>query len=360
LRVLVLAVHPDQSAGTRLRASQYAPALESAGIDLAVWSFLSPDRLEGWLSGRIYPRLKAVVAGIVRVIRVGRQVRKADVVVVRREVLPLGPPLLERWIARRRPMVWDVDDAVWLAHKAPGLGWTPWRLRAPRHKYEELCSIATEVWAGSEVLAEWCRQQNAHVVVVPTVVEVADAQPLPPPNGRRVLWIGSPSTVRFMEAILPALAAIEPAVEVDMIGGSPAVIPEGLTVRSARWSASGEAEALASAHVGLYPLDRSHPTVEGKCGLKAILYMAHGVPCVVTPTATNAEIVRDGVEGLHAESPEDWTEAVRRLLSDDDLWRNCRREGWARARSRYSLQALSPLVIDRLNTLGGKPWISAS
>jgi glycosyltransferase involved in cell wall biosynthesis len=347
--VAYLSVYPPSQAGPRLRGRQYGPFLEEAGLEPAWWSFFREEDL-GWWFGPSHVRRALVLArALVRLVRLPAVVRRASLVVVLREAVPLGPPVVEWLAARRRPLVWDVDDAVWEPHPGRTISWVPGWLRRTASKYERLCRMATEVWAGSEVLATWCRRHNDEVVVVPTVVDVPADLPSRPP-GRIVTWIGSPATAAFLEAILPALAAVTPPVKVVVVGAEVAV-PDRLDVEVRSWSSEAEAEALASAAVGLYPIDPAHPLAEGKCGLKAILYMAHGVVPVMTPTTTNAAVVRDGVDGFHARTAAEWATAVTGLLDDPERWEDMRRAGHDRARSRYSLAVWGPKMAARAATL---------
>jgi hypothetical protein len=342
--VLAVAVHAPRTASTRLRLAQYAPGLERAGVHLQLWTLLTDDDDRRWfrLSAlrrlalslwRLATRLRALVVAV----------RQASVVVIHREVLPFGPPIIEGLIARRRHVIWDVDDAVWEHHTS--IPWLPRSLRATGDKYARTAVMADEVWAGSDVLAEWCRTRGAKVAVIPTVVDAPTTLPAEG-RSRTVTWIGSPTTGPFLERIVPSLSRIDPPIDLQIIGASATPGLPGATVRD--WSASSEEAALHAARVGLYQIDREHPLADGKCGLKAILYMAHGVPPVVTPTPTNAHIVRHGVEGLHAETPEEWASAVRLLLDDRELWARLRQAGHRRAVEDYSLDVWVPRVAERL------------
>lgn len=339
-------MHPISVAATRLRTAQYEPAFRAHGFDVALWTLFAEPDLSRWYGRSQIARALVLAFSLRRVWSAIRAIRSADLVIVQREALPLGLPLLESYAARRAKLVWDVDDAVWVDYVSPTAGKVPRWLRTSGHKFERLCAAADEVWAGSEVLAAWCRQHNDRVRVVPTVVEVP-ASVDEAVRGRVVAWIGSHSTGPFLEEILPALAAVEPPPQVLVVGAAISHVPEGLPVRSLPWSPETEQWALSQARVGLYPIDERHPLAQGKCGLKAILYMAHGIPPVVTPTTTNARVVRDGREGLHADNAEEWTAAVQRLLDDDDLWTHCREAARERALREYSLQSWRPIVADR-------------
>ena len=344
--VAVLAVHPQSVAATRLRAMQYRDALSAVGLRMELWSFLREQDLTAWYGNSQVRRVLVVLRALLRLPTAVGTILRASVVIVQREALPLGPPVIELLAAQLRPMVWDVDDAVWESYVSPTAGQVPRWLRATADKSRRICAAADQVWAGSEVLASWCLRHNDAVAVVPTVVAVPAALPTPP-GDRVVGWVGSHSTGEFVSRIMPALADISPAPRTLIVGAEPQR-PPGLDVVVQRWSPTAERDLLAATRVGVYPVDPGHPLAEGKCGLKAILFMAHGIPCVVTPTTTNARVVREGVDGLHARTSAEWTAAVQKLLDDHDLWTRCREAGHARAQADYSLDAWSPWVCARL------------
>jgi glycosyltransferase involved in cell wall biosynthesis len=340
-------------AATRLRLHQYRPFLAAANLELRSWTFLADADLPRWFEGSHLDRLALVARGLARVPRLLREARAAGVVVVQREVLPFGPPVLEWLLSRRRPLVWDVDDAVWQPYPSLFLARLPSFLRKTGGKYQRLCRRAAQVWAGSEVLAEWCRRWSAQVAVVPTVVDVPP-EPRAAPGGRTVGWIGSPSTFPFLAPVLPAVAAVDPPVRVVVVGGGRAARAGG-GVESLAWSPETEELVLDQLRVGLYPVDERHPLAEGKCAFKAILYMSRGIPAVVTPTTTNARVVRHEQEGLHARSLAEWREAVARLLDDSELWARLSRAAHARAAAEYSVATWGPRVARRLQALAGAP-----
>jgi hypothetical protein len=316
---------------------------------MTLWTFFSDRDLERWFGASHGGRVLALLRGLLRLGSAWRLVRRSDAVWVLRDAVPVGVAFFERWLLRGRRWVWDVDDAVW-QHTSPTAGALPTWLRATPAKYERLCRSATQVWAGSAVLAAWCRQRNAAVELVPTVVPVL---PLTPSERDEVTacWVGSHSTTPFLAAVAPALLAQLPTLRIVAVGADETQLQAHERLVSKRWSAQVEENVLEESRVGLYPVDSSHPLADGKCGLKAILYMAHGVPPVVTPTTTNAHIVRDGVDGLHATDNETWVDAVRRLLDDDELLERLRSSGHARAADEYSLEVWTPRVARLLRDL---------
>jgi glycosyltransferase involved in cell wall biosynthesis len=67
--------------------------------------------------------------------------------------------------------------------------------------------------------------------------------------------------------------------------------------------------------VGVMPL-LDDKWANGKCGFKALQYMALGIPALVSPVGVNTQIVDDGINGFICNTAEDWEKAIRLLLSN--------------------------------------------
>jgi glycosyltransferase involved in cell wall biosynthesis len=83
-----------------------------------------------------------------------------------------------------------------------------------------------------------------------------------------------------------------------------------------RWSPEVEVAAIASATVGLMPL-RDSDWARGKCAYKMLLYLACGVPAVVSPVGMNTEVaaVARAATTL-ASNTDEWVEALEARLLD--------------------------------------------
>jgi glycosyltransferase involved in cell wall biosynthesis len=85
-----------------------------------------------------------------------------------------------------------------------------------------------------------------------------------------------------------------------------------------RWSADGEQSDLEPMDIGLAPL-RDASAQRHKCGLKALQYMASGMPVIASPVGALREIVVDGENGLVASATDEWRRALERLIADHEL-----------------------------------------
>ncbi len=337
MRVLFLTTNPASTvASTRYRISQYLPALSAAGHEAEVSTFY-PD------GPRTSSRAARFAAGLRTRALDAARAGSFDVVFIHREVLPFAWNHVVNVLPRRVPVVFDFDDAVFLAGSGDR------RPSLPRST-RRLVERADWVLAGNEFLASYARRSHARVEILPTVVDTEIYRPAPRAHEVPLVgWIGSPTTSPYVQSILPMLDELGRThrFRLRIVGGATPPSMSHVEVESPRWSAETEAAMFSDLDVGIYPLPNDI-WVLGKCGFKAIQYMASGVSCVVSPFGPVREIVRDGVDGLWAERPEEFVRAVGRLLEDPALRARMGREGRTRAIAEYSLARTAPAFIASL------------
>jgi len=78
--------------------------------------------------------------------------------------------------------------------------------------------------------------------------------------------------------------------------------------------------------------------------MKALQYMALGIAPVVSPVGVNATIVRDGINGFHARTEEEWIDRISFLLDDESFRRNLGQEARRTVEESFSAQAHAPRV----------------
>jgi hypothetical protein len=109
------------------------------------------------------------------------------------------------------------------------------------------------------------------------------------------------------------------------------------------WKKETELTNLGEFDVGVMPLPDA-AWERGKCGLKALQYMALGIPAVVSPVGINTSIVRHGENGLLASSEAEWENALASLVSDAALRRRLGRAGRETVERSYSARVHAPRV----------------
>jgi glycosyltransferase involved in cell wall biosynthesis len=239
-----------------------------------------------------------------------------------------------------RPVVFDVDDAIWLR-----------RHGIAAHAIARRSRL---VLAGNRFLAEHF-SDFAPVCVVPTAVDVSFYGPNPVPADRlRIGWCGQSSGFPYLSLVEDSLRIVlenRPEVEFAVMADRPPSLslPAG-RVRFEPWSLAAEAAFLRSLAIGIMPL-RDGVWERGKCSYKMLSYMASGIPAVVSPVGMNADVLSEADVGIGAVRPSDWIEALISLLDDASLVQHLGKEGRALTERRYSVEVIAAEEAAALRTV---------
>jgi glycosyltransferase involved in cell wall biosynthesis len=362
IRVLALSPIPEEGAGCRFRIAQFIPYLESVGIDVTLQSLFTPEFFRLVYKKGQYLR-KAVTFAALSLKRLASLTSSSryDLIFIYREVLPLGPPLVERWLASRSrpPIVLDFDDAIFLPSVSEANRFIA-TLKQPG-KMSTIVRLSDHVIVGNDFLAQYARRFSDHVSMIPTSVDLTRFVPRAPvasdPARPLVIgWIGSPTTGRYLDTLSPVLQKLAKRHRfVLRISGTadPVTIP-GVEVDNAPWMLEHEVELFNTCDIGVYPLPDDDWS-RGKCGFKAIQFMACGVPVVSSAVGVNREIIADGVNGFLASEDGDWLVKLDRLLSDADLRRRFAEAGRQTIAERYSLSVNAPKLAATLRAVAKEP-----
>jgi len=323
MRVLFLVPYPTGKAGSqRFRFEHYYDSLRDAGYRVDVSPFIDEKTWNVlYRKGHHLRKIAGIVTGYLRRIadvlfRAGRY----DFVFVHRELAPFGPPLLSWWLARvqRARILYDFDDAVWIPNYSENNSWTNHLKRFANTR--NLCSWAYKVSCGNAFLRDYALQFNPRSVLNPTVIDT-DAYVSPSRrDGPFVIgWTGSHSTMVYLRDILEVLKELEQehTFRFHVISDVP---PEG-DLRSlvyVPWNKATEVRDLAAFDIGVMPL-HDDAWARGKCGFKALQYLALGIPALVSPVGVNTEIVTHGVNGFHCATPGDWKKYIVQAMNDPGL-----------------------------------------
>jgi glycosyltransferase involved in cell wall biosynthesis len=351
-RILALSPFPEEGAGCRFRVSQYVPTLEAAGFEVTVRPFFSPDFFRLVYRNGQYLRKTVQFAGLAaqRLLSL-TDVSRFDLILIYREAFPIGPPFIETALALRgAPIVFDFDDAIFLPNASAANRFMA-SLKYPR-KVATIIRNSSFVIAGNEYLAEFARTYNDSVAMIPTSVDTTKFVPRcgpRPPGDPIVGWIGSPTTAPYVQSLGRAFqrVAARQRFTLRVSGTGQAVQFPGVTVANEPWSLECEVELFNTCDVGVYPLADDEWS-KGKCGFKAIQFMACGVPVVASAVGVNREIVQDGVNGFLASSEDEWVEKIDALLSDPALRARFAEAGRRTVEERYSVRVNGPKLVARL------------
>jgi glycosyltransferase involved in cell wall biosynthesis len=294
-------------------------------------------------SGHVAAKAQEVLRGYLKRVADALLPGSADVIFVYREAALLGPVWIEQLLGLRRPLVFDFDDAIYLADTSQANAWSR-RLKSVR-KVETICRVARHVTVGNEFLARYAKDRAREVTVIPSTIDTDVYQIQPRARNRMpvVGWTGSVTTMPYLMALAPALRRLREKREFELRVIGAKVDIDGLAVRCLPWRAETEPDDLRALDVGLMPLPDDEWS-RGKGGMKALQYMALGIPSVVSPVGVNTTIVHDGINGFHACTEEEWIDRIALLLEDGPLRRRLGQEARRTVEESYSARVHAPRV----------------
>jgi glycosyltransferase involved in cell wall biosynthesis len=248
--------------------------------------------------------------------------------------------------------VYDFDDALYAAdrsgvhrHLGQSAGWA------------RAVAAADLVIAGNAHLAEAATELNPNVQVIPSCVDPAGyprkrdyaVGPVP-----RLVWLGSPSTERYLEGVAPALLEVHRRTGARLVLVSAGHRPLGeldVMVDRVTWDGPRTDALLAGADCGIMPLP-DDPFTRGKCAYKLLQYGAAGLPAVASPVGVNAHVIEQ-LSGRAATDQESWVTALVDLLAEPVAHREARGDTARKAvEDHYSFAAWAQTFRDALHLPG--------
>lgn len=346
----VLAIVPsiyDTSPGQRFRLEQWEPLLEEYGVEITYAPF-ETEELKNVLyqGGRTLEKAKTVLKNFRKRMAEMKNVRDYDLIYVFREAAIFGPPFAEKKIAASGvPMVFDFDDAVFESYVSPTNGYLSY-LKFPG-KTATTVKLSAHVMAGNPYLEKYSRQYNDNVTVIPTTIDTEKYQVVEKQDSDEVItigWSGSHSTVQHLDTLRETLIELakERNFRLRVIGTADYKLP-GVDTEAMQWRSETEVTDLERIDIGIMPLPDDRWS-KGKCGLKALQYMALGIPTVCSPVEVNSVIIQDGENGFLADSKDEWINKLKQLIDSYELRQKIGSKGRETVERSYSARSQAPRV----------------
>ncbi len=288
MRVMAITVGAPHAGSTRFRLMQYQPLLESLGITLEA-----------------IPQQECDASAIDRL-------READVVINQKCLLKRS--LARAIIKASRRLIFDFDDAIYTRPGKP-YGWlTHLRVTSRFHYW---LRAADKVTVANQYLANAARRVTQDVEVIPMAVDLAQWSPKPRVDDGffRIGWVGAPNNLVYLERLdgmLTHLTTCYPHVRIAVFCGKKPAL--SCPFDYVPFVPGGEVAFIQQLNVGLLPLDDDEYS-RGKSPIKAIQYLACGVPVVGNIYGATGEICHSG-NSVAVTRPDGWVEATTRLLQD--------------------------------------------
>lgn len=340
-KILFIVPYPfNEAPSQRFRFEQYFDFLKEKEYEYRFESFLNNKTWDILYKKRnVLPKFLGILQGFIKRFFLLFNLGQFDYVFIHREASPLGPPIFE-WIIceiARKKVIFDFDDAIWLQNISKenslvsAIKW--------HNKTALICKWSYKISCGNQFLADYALQFNNDVIVNPTTI---DACRLHVPNRNKlnlpvIGWTGTHSTAKYLKmmiAILEELALKHKFIFKVISNESPEFrLP---FLHYVRWSKELEIEELNSIDIGIMPLTDDDWS-KGKCGFKALQYMALKIPALVSPVGVNFEIVDHGINGFHCKTKNEWIDNLKLLIENSERRIEMGKAGRKKVIETYSL-----------------------
>lgn len=343
-RIVVVCPHPEGVApGQRLKYEQYFSYLRSNGIEIDIKPFMSERFWDiVYKKGNIPEKVFWTVYGYIRRLVLLPFLPFYDGQYIFLNVTPFGFPLLERFYVWFNPnVIYDIDDLVFLGNTSKVNNLVS-LLKRPE-KYTFLMKHATQVIVCTPYLKEFALERNSQVTDISSTINTDTYIPVNSYDNQDELvigWSGSHSTLKYFALLKDILLKLKEkyAFRILIFGVQECLI-EGLEIEVVPFDEKKEVTTLQRIDIGVYPLPLNEQWVYGKSGLKALQYMALGIPTVATALGANLRIIEHEKSGLLVTTQDEWLQALTDLFEKPELRKTLGMNGRKNVVEHYSIHA---------------------
>lgn len=344
MRVCALTSGPTVPSA-KFRVRQYIPFLKKLGINVSefnpYWNKFDPppNELRKWLQYfkidtpvtwnrlKYVDRYKAVISS-----------HFFSVCWLQKVLIPYHLTLEKKV---KHPMVFDLDDAIWLDE---GKGFT-----------DKILQNSEVVFAGNSYLADWCSRYHKKVIVIPTAVDTSIYKPVYRNTNSFVIgWIGTSGNFKFLKKIELSLKQFLNKRKDSFLKIIADRFPVELSdiaerIHFVKWDESLHVSEMYDFSIGIMPIENDE-WGKGKCSYKMLQYMAMGKPVIVSPFGMNNELLGSGAVGYGAITNDDWFDCFE-LAYNNNYSSSIQNESVKIVEEYYSTDSVSQTIALQLNKI---------
>lgn len=348
-KVLIACVFPkDTVPNQRFRFEQYLDYLSQTGFEIVFSSLLTKEDYSIYFKkGYFFKKGIIVLKGFFKRYRQVKSASKYDLIFIPRESFMLGTSWFEKQFAKKSKLIFDFDDAIWITYSISAN--RRFKFLKNPNKTAQIIRIADLIFAGNDYLANYAKQFNKNVVVIPTTIDTFKYQNDYKENKDKICigWSGSFSTIVDFKTCIGALKILKnkygSKIYFKVIGDAN-YKNEELNIDGYPWIEKTEVNDLKEIDIGIMPLPDTE-WARGKCGLKGLQYMTLSIPTVMSPVGVNSKIIQDGVNGFLASGIQEWVEKLSLLIDSAQLRDQIGQNGRNTVVAKYSVKATEELYL---------------
>jgi len=353
--ILLLCPHPvGYVPGQRLKYEQYFDAFREGGYEITVSPFMSEAFQEMvYKKGNFLKKIFWTIAGYLNRVRDLFRMRNYDVVYVFLWVAPFAPPLFEKLTRRlAKKMIYDIDDLIFLNPPSSSNPFVHYIRSARNHI--SLMKSADHVITCTPYLDQFVKKYNQNTTDISSTINTSLYKPKTnySVKGKFTIgWSGSHSTAKYLHLLDNIFKALVHECDFTLlVMGDPDFKLPGVNVEALPWKEEYEVEVISRFDIGVYPVP-DEQWVYGKSGLKALQYMALGIPTIATGLGTIFRIIKDTENGFLVNSDQEWKERMVELIHSQSLREEIGKKAAKTVEESYSINATKDIYLSILHNL---------
>ena len=357
-KILIICPYPVNVApGQRLKYEQYFDSWRGQGYTITPSPFMSLHfwnivYRKGFTLKKIFWTLVGYFKRLIDLYRAPFH----DITYVCLWGTPFGTPFYEFLLRKfSKRLIYDIDDMIFLGHSSEAN--RSWMIFKGRSKMIYLMKKSDHVITCTPKLDEYVKQYNKKTTDISSTVDTTNRYvPVNSyQNDHQIVlgWSGSHSTSKYLYLLSEVLQALSAKFDFKLVvmGDRSFHIP-GVNIEAIDWAEKDEITTLKRFDIGLYPLPNEE-WVLGKSGLKAIQYMALGIPTAAAAIGANYRIIENNENGflLNIGDAKVWESTLSALIEDPGLRKRIGTNARKTIIQKYSVDSRKGEYIAILNTV---------
>jgi len=355
-KILFVVPYPiDKAPSQRLKFEQYYSYFQKAGINVEYSSFINEEMWEVvYTKGNYFKKVFYTLKGYLIRIKLLKSISNYDIVYVHLWCTPFGPPFFE-WLITKfsKKVVYDIDDLVFLKnikHENTILSYLK-----GKNKPLFMMKNADHVIACTPYLEKIAKKYNDNVTDISSTINTDIYLPTNKYENNHKLvigWSGSHSTSRYLTLLKDVFLELRNSICFKLLViGDINFTMEGIEVETIPWNKDTEVIELQKIDIGVYPLPIDEEWILGKSGLKALQYMALGIPTIATNIGCNDRVIENGIDGYLVNNHNEWVSIILKLCRSTSLRREVGIMARKKVETQFSVDANANIYLKILNGL---------
>ena len=321
MNVIAIISRDLEKGSTKYRLVQYLDFLSRKGITVE------------------FMKRKAISASAIK------KARRADLIFNQKCLFKTS--VARKMIANCRRTIFDFDDAIYTRPGKPHSLITTLRVKKRLHLWLKYADVVT---TSNNFLANYARKYSNSVKVIPMALDTEVWKPRNNTGGNKTTigWAGAPVNVPLVEKLDPVLTLLlkkYPFLKLAIFSGRKPTLKCSFDYHP--FKPNGEPKFVKKLDIGLLPLvDEEY--ARGKSPIKALQYLACGVPVVGNVIGATAEILNDK-NSISVSNEKEWFDALEKLILNRNLAKAMGRFGQRLIEKKHNLKTVAEDLFNILS-----------